>query len=138
MLSVEQAAAERGQAVGQVVRSIVFRLGAGSYCMVLAGGGRQVDWPTLRRYLGQSRLSLASEAEVLQVTGAPLGAVSPLGTPTPLRTLIDNSALAYPEISIGSGLRGTTVILQTAALLAALPACELGDFSRPDEPPLQG
>lgn len=75
--SLEQAARERGQQPEQVVRSIVFRLGEGDYLMVLMAGPRQISWPVLRRYLGQSRLTLASEAEVLEATGYPLGAVSP-------------------------------------------------------------
>jgi len=53
--SLEQAARERGQSPDQVVRSLVFRAAKDEYFMVLVAGARQVAWPTLRRYLGQSR-----------------------------------------------------------------------------------
>ncbi len=118
--SLEQAAQERGQLPEQVVRSIVFRLGEGKYVMVLMAGPTQISWPALRRYLGQSRLTLASEAEVLEVTGYPLGAVSPFGLPAPMRILIDKSVLEQEEISIGSGERYTTVFIRTEDLLRAL------------------
>ena len=87
--SVEQAARERGQKTEQVVRSIVFRLAQNNFAMVLIAGTLQVSWTTLRNYLGQSRLTMANEKEVLSVTGYPVGAVSPFGLPAPLRILID-------------------------------------------------
>ncbi len=46
--SLEQAARERGQTPGQVIRSIVFRLGKGEYVMVLVAGPSQISWPDLR------------------------------------------------------------------------------------------
>lgn len=127
--SLEQAARERGQAPGQVVRSIVFRLAKGEFVMVLVAGGRQVSWPVLRRYLGQTRLTLASEDEVLAATGYERGAVSPLGLPAPMRVLLDQSVLAQDEISLGSGVRGTTVILRSEDLRRALHDAEVGRYA---------
>jgi Cys-tRNA(Pro) deacylase len=126
--SLEQAARERGQSPEQVVRSIVFRVARGEYVMALVAGDRQVSWPALRRHLGQSRLTLASEAEVLEATGYPRGAVSPFGLPGPMRILIDESALAQPEISIGSGERGVTIILRREDLRRALGDAEVGNY----------
>ena len=126
--SLEQAAAERGQRPEQVVRSILFRLDAEHFAMVLMAGAAQVDWRTLRKHLGRSRLTMASEEEVLAVTGYQTGAVSPLGLPQPLPIFIDEGVLAEQEISLGSGVCGTTVILAAADLLAALPEAEIGDF----------
>lgn len=128
--SFEQAAAERGQRPSQIVRSLVFRLSGGEFIMVLVAGPQQISWPALRAYLGQSRVTMASAEEVLEVTGYPTGAVSPIGLPAPMRLLVDRSLLAEAEISIGSGVHSTTIILKTADLLPALPAYELGDFSQ--------
>ena len=126
--SLEEAALERGHRPGQVVRSILFRSGQGEHVLVLVAGPAQISWKTLRRYLGSSRLSLATEDEVLQVTGYPIGAVGPLGLARPLRVLIDRSVLLEEEISIGSGLRGTAVILKRADLERALGAAEVVDL----------
>lgn len=126
--SLEQAAQERGQRPQQVVRSILFRLGEGRYAMVLMAGARQVSWPTLRRHFGQSRLTMANEDEVLAVTGYQIGAVSPFGLPAPLDVLVDDSVLAEEEVSIGSGERGTTIILRTEHLLAGLGEVITGSF----------
>lgn len=123
--SLEQAAAERGQRPGQVVRSILFRVGKDEFIMALVAGPAQIAWPELRRYLGQSRLTMATENEVLAVTGYPTGAVSPLGLPRPLRVLLDPGVLNEAEISIGSGIRGVTVILASQDLVKALQPVEI-------------
>ena len=126
--SLEQAARERDQSPDQVVRSIVFRAAKDEYLMVLVAGDRQVSWPALRRYLGQSRVSMANEAEVLAATGYERGAVSPIGVPAPMRVLLDESVLAQSEISIGSGERGVTIILRTDDLRRALRDVEVGQY----------
>ena len=126
--TLEQAAAERGQQPEQVVRSILFRLGEGNYRMVLAAGPAQISWPTLRRHLGVSRVTMATPDEVLTVTGYQIGAVSPFGIATPLPILADESVFAPHEVSIGSGERGVTVILSSAALRQALGDVEIGRF----------
>ncbi|MBP6017362.1 MAG: YbaK/EbsC family protein [Candidatus Promineofilum sp.] len=125
IFSLEQAAEERGQRPEQVVRSILFRLAQGDYLMVLVAGPRQIDWKALRRYVGQSRLTMASADEVRQVTSYEIGAVSPFALPQPIRILLDEGVLREDEVSIGSGVRNITVILSTADLLRAL-----GDVER--------
>jgi Cys-tRNA(Pro)/Cys-tRNA(Cys) deacylase len=126
--SLEQAAAERGQQPDQVVRSLLFRLAEGAYAMILMAGPDQVSWKALRKHVGQSRLTTASEEEVLSVTGYVKGAVGPFGLRQPVRIFIDENLLAQEEVSLGSGIRGTTVILTTADLRRALPDAEVGDF----------
>jgi Cys-tRNA(Pro)/Cys-tRNA(Cys) deacylase len=127
--SLAQAAQERGQTPDQVVRSILFRLGEGKFAMVLVAGDHQISWPALRKHLGQSRLSLASQEEVFTVTGYQLGAVSPFGLPQSIPVLVDEGVFAQGEISLGSGVRGTAVILNTSNFLNALETYESGSFT---------
>jgi Cys-tRNA(Pro)/Cys-tRNA(Cys) deacylase len=131
--TLEQAAEERGQRPEQIIRSILFRLSRGGFVIVLVAGHKQVAWPALRKNLGTSRISMATEAEVMQVTGYPLGAVSPFGTLQPVRVLMDKGILKEQEISIGSGVRYTTVIMQREDFLHALGEVEMGDFASQDE-----
>jgi Cys-tRNA(Pro) deacylase len=126
--SLEQAAQERGQNPEQIIRSLVFRLAKGSYVMVLVAGPSQISWPGLRTYLGQSRLTMADEAEILSITGYPIGAVSPFGLFKPMRILVDRSVLQEGEVSIGSGERNTTVILTGPDLMKALGPVEIDQF----------
>ena len=96
--------------------------------MVLMAGPAQVSWKALRQHFAQSRLTTATEEEVLAVTGYTRGAVAPFGLRQPVRILIDQGVLAQDEISLGSGLRGSAIILSVADLRRALPNAELGDF----------
>jgi Cys-tRNA(Pro)/Cys-tRNA(Cys) deacylase len=122
--SLEQAARERNQLPDQVIRSIVFRVGKDEFLMVLIAGDRQISWPALRRYLGQSRLTLATEEEVRSVTGYERGAVAPFGLPQSLRILVDESVFTHEEVSLGSGVRGTAVIMTSSDLRRALGEVE--------------
>ncbi len=127
--SLEQAARERNQLPDQVIRSIVFRVGKDEFVMALMAGDRQIAWPALRRYLDQSRLTLATEDEVRRVTGYERGAVAPFGLPQPLRILVDPSVFAHDEISLGSGVRGTAVIMTSNDLRRALGQVEIVELS---------
>ena len=123
--SLEQAARERGQRPEQVVRSILFRISEDEYLMALVAGPAQISWKTLRGYLGQSRLTMADKDEVLAVTGYSIGAVSPFGTTRKLRVLVDPGVFVEEEISLGSGVRGTTIILKSEDLKRALGDVEV-------------
>lgn len=128
--TIEQAAAERNQSIHQVVRSILFRLAEKKYAMVLIAGPSQVDWKTLRHHFNQSRLTMASPEEVIQVTGYEIGAVAPFGIPEDLPILVDQTVLAQPSVSLGSGRRGTAIMITTEELMRALGKVEIGNFTK--------
>lgn len=126
--SLEQAAAERGQTPDQIIRSLLFRVGTDDFVMVLVAGPGQISWRALRRYLGQSRLTTATADEVVEITGYRPGAVAPFGLPRPVRVLVDESVFVPDEVSLGSGVRGTAVIVRRADLRRALGEVEIGNF----------
>jgi Cys-tRNA(Pro) deacylase len=126
--TIEEVARQRGERPEQIVRSILFRLSSEEFLMVLIAGPGQISWKALRVYLNQSRLTTATEDEVIRVTGYQIGAVSPFGLPQPVRTLVDKSVLVEEEISIGSGQRGLAVILQKKDFIMAMGKIEAGKF----------
>ena len=123
--SLEQAARERGQRLKQVVRSILFRIAEDEFVMVLAAGPAQISWKVLRKVLGRSRISMATEDEVLAVTGYRIGTVGPFGSARRLKILIEAGVLSEEEISIGSGMRNTAVVLKSADLRRGLEEAEV-------------
>ena len=128
VISFEQAAADRGQRPGQIVRSILFQIRPEEYLMVLIAGPDQIDWRKLRRFVKRSRVRMATEEEVLEVTGYRIGTVSPFGLKNQIRVLIDASVLKEEEVSIGSGVRSTAIILKSADLRQALNTSEIVAF----------
>ena len=123
--SFEQAASDRNQRPEQVVRSILFQVRPDEFVMVLMAGREQVDWRSLRKLVGRSRMRMATEDEVLEITGYRVGTVSPFGMKRQVRVLIDSSVLKEEEISIGSGIRNTAIILKSADLRRALEEAEV-------------
>ena len=51
------------------MHSILFRLAQDEFLLVLVTRPKQILWPALRNYPGQSRMTMASHEEVLRVTG---------------------------------------------------------------------
>jgi Cys-tRNA(Pro)/Cys-tRNA(Cys) deacylase len=123
--SFEQAAADRNQRPGQIVRSILFQIRPEEFVMVLVAGPRQIDWKKLRQFVGRSRIRMASEEEVLEVTGYRVGTVSPFGLKKEVRILIDASVVAEEEISIGSGVRNMAIIMKSAGLRQGLSESDI-------------
>lgn len=123
--SFEQAASDRNQRPGQIVRSILFNIRPEEFLMVLVAGPAQIDWRKLRQLVKRSRVRMATEEEVLDVTGFRVGTVSPFGVKTPVKVLIDASVMREEEVSIGSGVRNTAIILKTADLRHALSDSEI-------------
>ena len=127
--SLEEAARQRGQEPDQVIRSILFRCHGQDFFLALMAGPGQISWRKLRKHLGVSRISMASEKEVLAVTGYAVGAVSPLGLPQPLRILADACVFHPEQISLGSGVRGVAIIMKPSDLQRALGNMEIGAFA---------
>ncbi len=123
--SLEQAAEERGEQPEQVVRSIVFRLSEDNFVMVLVAGPGQIPWKALRRLLGESRMTMANEEELLTVTGYRPGTVTPFGLPQPMRILIDQQVLSQSEVSLGSGKHSVAIIMNPADIHSALENTEV-------------
>jgi Cys-tRNA(Pro) deacylase len=123
--SLQQAAEERGQKADQVIRSILFRQSGGQFIMVLMAGDRQISWKTLRAYLGERRISLATPQEVLDQTGYEIGAVTPFGLLRPMRVVADPSVFTYSQISIGSGRKGVAIILSSKVISSLIEKMEI-------------
>ena len=123
--SFEQAALERNQRPEQIVRSILFNIRPDEFLMVLMAGRDQIDWRKLRQLVKRSRVRMATEEEVLAVTGYRVGTVSPFGLKTPVKVLIDASVLQEEEVSLGSGVRNMAIIMRSADIQRALGEPEI-------------
>ena len=123
--SFEEAASHRNQRPGQIVRSILFNIRPEEYLMVLVAGPDQIDWKKLRQFVKRSRVRMATEEEVLEVTGYRIGTVGPFGVKNQVQVLIDASVLKEEEVSIGSGVRNMAIIMQSAELRKALAESEV-------------
>jgi Cys-tRNA(Pro)/Cys-tRNA(Cys) deacylase len=85
---------------------------------------RRLDLAALARHLGEPRTALVGAAALERMTGFAAGAVTPipLAGGRRFRVLIDEAALAWPEIAVGAGAPGTEVLLKPAELVAVCDA----------------
>lgn len=132
--SFEQAARDRHQKPEQIVRSILFQIRPEEFVMVLVAGPEQVDWKKLRQLVRRSRVRMATEEEVLEVTGYRVGTVSPFGLKNPVKVLMDASVLKEEEISLGSGVRNVAIIMKSADLRHALGDSEIVSLMEQSSP----
>lgn len=131
--SLEEAASARNQRPEQIVRSILFQVRPGEFVMVLMAGRDQVDWRKLRQLVKRSRVRMATEEEVLEVTGYRIGTVSPFGVRNQVRVLLDASVLREEEVSLGSGVRNVAIVMKSEDVRKALGEVEIVELGeKPD------
>lgn len=119
--SLAEAAAARGVAVPDVVKTIVVRRGEDDHLFVLTPGDRVISWPKLRALLGVHRLSMPDAAGALAATGYERGTITPFGASTAWPVVADER-LRGREITLGAGERGLAIAIDADTAIAALDA----------------
>jgi prolyl-tRNA editing enzyme YbaK/EbsC (Cys-tRNA(Pro) deacylase) len=98
-----QAAADQlGCPVGAIANSLIFDADSAPL-LVLTSGAHRVDTAKLAAALGVEHLGRASKDFVYEHTGQRIGGVAPVGHPAPVRTLIDGTLRAYPQVWAAAG-----------------------------------
>jgi Cys-tRNA(Pro)/Cys-tRNA(Cys) deacylase len=119
--SLAGAAAARGVAIPDVVKTLVVRRGADDYLFVLVPGDRVISWPKLRTLLGVNRLSLPDAAAARAATGYERGTITPFGSTHPWPVIADER-LAGRTVTLGGGEHGVAVAMDADAAVTALAA----------------
>jgi len=94
-------------------------------CMVLATTRADVNG-TVRRLLDARKASFAPMADAVQTTGMEYGGITPIGLPPEWPILVDARVVAVPHVVIGSGVRGSKIVLPGPAL-GVLPNARVVD-----------
>jgi len=97
-----EAATVLGCAVGQIAKSLVFRLASGDPVLVIASGAQRVDESKIAALAGEA-IGKADAAFVREVTGYAIGGIPPLAHARPMRTYIDRSLLQYETVYAAGG-----------------------------------
>jgi Cys-tRNA(Pro) deacylase len=130
--SAQESADRQGIDLHELVRTIVVRRAVDDYVFVLVPGGRQIDWPKLRAYLGVRKLSLPDAEEARAATGYERGAITPFGATTPWPVVADRSVAGLEVAAIGGGRRGVNIHLRGDDLISTLGA-QVADVTNPRE-----
>jgi prolyl-tRNA editing enzyme YbaK/EbsC (Cys-tRNA(Pro) deacylase) len=92
-------------------------------CLILARDRVDVN-KTVRHHLAVRKISFAPMADAVSQTGMEYGGITPIGLPKDWRLLVDEAVVACPWIIVGSGIRGSKIVI-SGADAARLPAAEV-------------
>ncbi|MEV7021434.1 Cys-tRNA(Pro) deacylase [Kitasatospora sp. NPDC093558] len=82
----------------------------------------QLDLKALAAAVGGKRAAMADPAAAERSSGYVRGGISPLGQRRPLRTVVDEGAMAHPTVYVSAGRRGLEVELAPADLITLTKA----------------
>ncbi|EFQ22735.1 ybaK/ebsC protein [Aminomonas paucivorans DSM 12260] len=110
-LSAEHVAREVGLPLNQVFKTLVARGDRTGVIVAVLPGGGELDPKALASVSGNKKVDLVPLKEVQPLTGYLRGGCSPLGMKKKYPVFLDESARAFPFISVSAGLRGIQVYL---------------------------
>jgi Cys-tRNA(Pro)/Cys-tRNA(Cys) deacylase len=126
-MNVEQAAAERGVPISQVVKALLIRRSSterepgGNHVMALVRGDQRLSLKKLARQADVKKLEMAPTADVPRITGYQVGAVSPFGLRrTDIAIYVDHHILEESQVSVSAGRHDAGLILETEVLIDAV------------------
>ncbi|MCR3720061.1 Cys-tRNA(Pro) deacylase, prolyl-tRNA editing enzyme YbaK/EbsC [Prauserella flava] len=78
----------------------------------------------IRKRMDVRKVSFAPMEEAVELTNMAYGGITPIGLPSDWPVLVDAAVARAPELIVGSGIRGSKLLV-TGSALAALPGAEV-------------
>ena len=116
--TAQDAATAIGCGVGQIVKSLIFRVD-GEVVLALVSGANQLDEERLAAAAGGSDCGRVDAAVVRESTGFPIGGVPPFGHTTACRAFVDPDLLEHDEVWAAAGTWHDVFPLAPADLVRA-------------------
>lgn len=116
-LSAESVAAELGEPIEQVFKTLVLRGDKTKEFVCVIPGDMEVDLKVAAKISGNKNCEMLHVKDLLPTTGYIRGGCSPIGMKKPFPTFIHESALLYDYIYISAGKRGLQIKINPQALI---------------------
>ncbi|MET9272334.1 YbaK/EbsC family protein [Kribbella sp. NPDC003557] len=106
------------------------RAGEESYAAVLVLATDRADVNgVIRKHLGVRKISFATQDDAVGRTGMEHGGITPIGLPADWPVLVDEAVVKAGPVVIGSGIRGSKILVDGAEL-ATLPTAAVLDLAQ--------
>ena len=106
------------------------RAGAESHAAVLVLATDRADVNgVIRKHLGVRKISFAAQDDAVGRTGMEYGGITPIGLPADWPILVDEAVVRAGQVVIGSGIRGSKIVVD-ANELARLPSATVLDLAQ--------
>lgn len=120
--TAEEAARACGCAVGQIVKSLVFRgRDSGTPFLLLVSGANRVDGEKASATTGEA-LDRPDARYVRETTGFAIGGIPPFGHAREMSVIVDPDLMAYPRVWAAAGTPRTVFAVAPGRLVEALGA----------------
>ena len=130
--NAQEAAAERGVALCQVVKTLLIKRPDGKHLIALVRGDQRLSLKKLARLVGVKRLDMAPHADVPRITGYQIGAVAPFGLRRAgLPVYVDDHILEEERVSTSAGRHDAGLELTVDDLLRAVGG-QVADITEAD------
>lgn len=116
-LSAESVAAELGEPIEQVFKTLVLRGDKTKEFVCVIPGDMEVDLKVAAKISGNKNCEMLHVKDLLSTTGYIRGGCSPIGMKKPFPSFIHESALLYDYIYISAGKRGLQIKINPQALI---------------------
>lgn len=116
-LSAESVAAELGEPIEQVFKTLVLRGDKTKEFVCVIPGDMEVDLKVAAKISGNKNCEMLHVKDLLPTTGYIRGGCSPIGMKKPFPSFIHESALLYDYIYISAGKRGLQIKINPQALI---------------------
>lgn len=125
----QEAASALGTGIGQIAKSIVFKVGddVNGVVLVIASGSNRVAVSKLEALLNKT-VRKANAELVKAATGFPIGGVPPLGHDSPIQTIIDADLMTYDTVWAAAGT-SHSVFNVTPVELVRITAGQVADIA---------
>ncbi|MBF4606990.1 Cys-tRNA(Pro) deacylase [Curtobacterium sp. VKM Ac-1393] len=111
----EEAAAALGLREEQVFKTLIVSVD-GALAVAIVPVANRLDLKAIAAAVGGKKATLADPALAEKRTGYVVGGISPVGQKSRIRTVLDESALAYDSIFVSGGRRGFDIEVAPADL----------------------
>jgi prolyl-tRNA editing enzyme YbaK/EbsC (Cys-tRNA(Pro) deacylase) len=120
--TAEEAARAVGCALGQIVKSLIFRgKTSGKPYLLLVSGANRVNEHTVQHTIAEPILRPDADY-VREATGFAIGGIPPLGFATPIHTWMDEDLLQYETVWAAAGTPNAIFSVDPEALRLAVSA----------------
>ena len=126
-LSATHVAAQLGEDIEQVFKTLVLHGEKSGYFVCVVPGEHEIDLKKAAKVSGNKKCDLIPMKELLPLTGYIRGGCSPIGMKKHFPTFIHATCLDFPCIYVSAGVRGLQVRLAPSDLIRVSQAqvCEL-------------
>ncbi|MCM1032477.1 MAG: Cys-tRNA(Pro) deacylase [Odoribacter sp.] len=116
-LAATHVAAELGEDIATVFKTLVLSAGAHNYLVCVIPGDKEVDLKKAAKAAGAKKVEMIPMKELLPLTGYIRGGCSPIGMKKPFPTFFHTTARSHPFIYVSAGVRGLQLRINPTDLM---------------------